>query len=108
MIVYHGTTHQAALKIRSDGFLPKAPSHRVWFARSRAYSLNRARTKARRGHDRPVVLTCEIDISKLRMRLGPKHVFYSNGIVAISGTVPASAIRSHSVIGIPSSPEDLV
>jgi hypothetical protein len=107
MIVYHGTTHQSALKIRTAGFLPKAPSHRVWFARSRTYSLNRARTKARRGHDRPVVLTCEIDVSKLRERLGSRQIFYSNGIIAISGEVPAAVIRSHSVIGIPSTPDDL-
>src|SRR5262245_16950466 len=107
MIVYHGTTQQSALKIRQVGFLPRAPSHRVWFARSRGYSLNRAKTKAGRSHDRPVVLTCEIDISKMRERLGPKRVFYSNGIVAIDGAVPATVLRSHAVIGVPSSPEEL-
>jgi hypothetical protein len=107
MIVYHGTTHHNALKIRTMGFVPRAPSHRVWFARSRAYSLRRAQTKAGRGHDRPVVLTCELDIARMRERLGPKRVFYSNGIVAISGTVPVSVIRSHAIIGVPSMPDEL-
>lgn len=107
MIVYHGTTHQAAVKIRAGSFLPRAPSHRVWFARSRTYSLNRARTKARQGHDRPVVLTCEIDVARLRMNLGPRQVFYSNGIVAVNGSVPAAVIRSHTALGVPHTPEDL-
>jgi hypothetical protein len=107
MIVYHGTTHQAALKIRTGEFLPRAPSHRVWFARSRVYALNRAHTKARRGHDRPVVLTCEVDVPRLREHLGTRQVFYGNGIVAVRGSIPAAVIRSHSAIGVPSAPDDL-
>jgi hypothetical protein len=108
MIVYHGTTGQRALKIRTQGFLPKPPSHRVWFAKGRGYSLRRARTQARRAHDRPVVLTCEIDLNRLRERLGERQVFYNGGIVAVNGAVPPSVIRVHPATDTPSSPEELV
>ena len=62
MIVYHGTTRRRAMRIGKEGFLPKKPSRRVWFAQGRGYALGRAKTQARRAHGRPAVLKCEIDL----------------------------------------------
>jgi len=108
MIVYHGTTQRSAKRIRMEGFRPRGASKRVWFARSRRYAQQRARSKAQRAHDRAVVLTCDIDIPELRQRLGSSRVMYRGRIVAISGPVPASVLRSHPGLGAPGSPEELV
>jgi RNA:NAD 2'-phosphotransferase (TPT1/KptA family) len=66
MIVYHGTTRRRAERILVSGFLARKPSRRVWFARSRAYAEGRAKTQARRAHDRPAVLVCELDLQAYR------------------------------------------
>lgn len=107
MIVYHGTTDRRARKICETGFLPRKPSRRVWFAESRGYALRRAKTQARRRHCRPVVLTCDINLSQLRERLGRKRVFQQNGVIAINERVPVSVLRSHPSLDQPSSPEEL-
>ena len=108
MIVYHGTTVQRARKIALEGFAPRKPSKRVWFAASRAYARGRARTQARRAHDRPAVLVCEIDLGALRHRYGPKHVQHRSGIVAVDGFVSADVLRScGEMLGFPSSPKEL-
>ena len=67
MIVYHGTTSRRAHRICREGFLPKKPSRRVWFAESRRYALGRAKTQARRTRDSAVVLACEIDVDQIRI-----------------------------------------
>ena len=59
-MVYHGTTQNRARRICREGFLPKKPSRRVWFAESYGYALGRARTQAKRAKDHPAVLTCEL------------------------------------------------
>jgi len=76
MIVYHGTTNRRARRICVEGFLPRKPSGRVWFAESRAYALGRAKTQARRSRDRPVVLACDIDIHRMRNRYGAKRILH--------------------------------
>lgn len=108
MIVYHGTSQRAARRIRMEGFLPRPPSSRVWFAQSRSYAKQRARTKGQRAHDRAVVLTCDIDVSQLRQRLGSTRVMHRGSIIAVSGPVPASVLRSHGWLGVASTPEELV
>ena len=107
MTVYHGTTNRRAQRICASGFLPRKPSRRVWFAKSRAYALQRARTQARRAHDRPVVLTCEIDVARLRQRLGPKRIFQGGGVIAISGPVPVDVLRTHPQVEVPTTPAEL-
>ena len=107
MIVYHGTTDRRARRIATEGFVPKKPSRRVWFAESRRYALGRARTQARRARDRPVVLTCNIDPIQLRERLGPHCVFHRNHVIAISGRVPVTVLRSRPEAEVPASPEEL-
>ena len=107
MIVYHGTTRRRAQRICRDGFRPRKPSRRVWFARSRAYAERRARTQARRAHDRPVVLTCDINLDQWRDRLGAKRVVHRGGVVAIDGPVPVSVLRSHVGLDQPTSPGEL-
>ena len=62
MLLHHGTTRRCAEQIAIKGFAPRKPSRRVWFAQSKGYALRRAKVKARRSHDRPVVLLCELDL----------------------------------------------
>jgi hypothetical protein len=95
MILYHGTTSQRARRICAEGFRPRKPSRRVWFAERRRYALGRAKTQARRAHDIPVVLTCSMDLAQMRQHVGPRRVLYSRGIVAIDGHVPVSVLRSY-------------
>ena len=108
MIVYHGTTRRRAMRICEEGFLPRKPSRRVWFAEGHGYAMCRARQQARRAHDRPVVLTCEIGIGQLRERLGKRRVFHHHGVIAIDATVSVTVLRSHPVVDSPTTPRDLV
>jgi len=107
MIVYHGTTRRRAERICEVGFLPRKPSKRVWFARGKGYAEGRARTQARRAHDRSTVLTCELDLQGLRRRLGPKKVLSRGGIIAIDGPVPVDVLRSHPATDYPATPPEL-
>jgi len=92
MIAYHGTTQLRARRIFEQGFLPKPPSRRVWFAESRGYAMGRAQTQARRARQEPVVLACDLDLDALRHRQEVKRVVYRKGIIAVDGPVPASAL----------------
>jgi hypothetical protein len=105
--VYHGTTRRRAQRIAREGFLPRKPSRRVWFAAGRGYALGRARTQARRSHDRPVVLACELDLNQLRHSLGKKRVRATNGIIAIDGPVPVTVLRSNPTVDLPFAPNEL-
>ncbi len=59
-IFYHGTTVRHARLIQANGFKPRPPSKRVWFARHRSVAERRAHHKASASaSDRPLVLTCE-------------------------------------------------
>ena len=107
MIVYHGTTSRRAQRICLEGFLPRKPSRRVWFAKSKAYAEGRARTQARRSHDRAVVLTCNMDFAQLRARLGAKRVFSRGGNFAVDGPIPATVLRSHPGQEVPTAPAEL-
>ena len=107
MIVYHGTTRRRAQRICTEGFLPRKPSRRVWFAQGRGYALGRAKTQARRSHDRPVVLTCDVNVADLRRRLGPKKVMHRNGVIAIDAPLPVTVLRSHPGVEFSSTPKDL-
>jgi len=111
MIVYHGTTAGRARRIAAEGFLPRRPSRRVWFAESRAYALGRAKTQAKRARDTAVVLTCDIDLAQVRKRLGKGKVFHRGGVIAMKAPVPVNVLRSHpgytGYADQPSSPEDL-
>ena len=107
MIVYNGTTQESARRIKKEGFLPKPPSNRVWFAQSEGYAKRRARTKARRAHDRPVVLKCNVDVDRLRQRYGNKRVVHRSSALAISAPVPAAAVRFNPMLGVPSTSDEL-
>jgi hypothetical protein len=108
MIVYHGTSARRANRICAEGFVPKKPSRRVWFAESRGYASIRAKTQARRTRDRPVVLTCYLDLNTIRKRFGSRRVFHRSGVIAIDARVPVSVLRSHPGAGeAPTSPEEL-
>jgi hypothetical protein len=108
MIAYHGTTARRARRILLEGFRPRKPSRRVWFAESRAYALGRARTQARRAHDSPVVLTCSIDVPLFRQKLGGRRVFHKGRVIAIDAAVPVTVLRSHPfVVDQPTSPHEL-
>jgi hypothetical protein len=107
MIVYHGTTATRAARICKEGFRPRRPSRRVWFAKSRGYALQRAKTQARRSHDRPTVLTCDLDLFKLRSRFGPKRILYRENVLAIDAPLPISVLRSQPFSGAPSEPDEI-
>ena len=107
VIVYHGTTLRRAQRIALEGLLPRKPSRRVWFAESRGYAENRARTQARRAHDRPVVLACEISVPFFRKELGGRRVHHRNRVIAIEGPVPATAVLTRVPLGKPPTPKKL-
>ena len=93
MTLFHGTTRRSAEQIALEGFAPRKPSRRVWFAQSKGYALRRAKVKARRSRDRPVVLLCELDLAALKRKLGSGRVVYRAGIVSISGSLPVTVLR---------------
>lgn len=108
MIVFHGTTARRARQICRNGFLPKKPSRRVWFAESRLYAERRGLTQARRSHDRTVVLTCDLNLDQLRRDLGPKRVMHRNRVIAVDGVVNVSVLRSWPAsTDVASSPREL-
>ena len=107
MIVYHGTTERRARRICQEGFQPRKPSRRVWFAESRGYAERRAKQQARRRHDRAAVLTCEFTVNQMRRVLGSRRVFQRNGVIALDGPVPVTVLRSHPGSEMPTSPEEL-
>ncbi len=107
MILYHGTTRRRAARICREGFVPRKPSRRVWFAEGRGYAFGRAKTQARRRHDRPVVLVCEMDLHQMRRRLGPRCVMQRGGVVAINAQVPVSVLRSFPGQETPALPGEL-
>lgn len=107
MIAYHGTTRMRARGIFKEGFVPKPPSRRVWFAESRGYALGRAKTQARRATDEPVVLTCDLDLDKLRHDCGSKSVVYRKGIIAINGRVPATVMLSYPFADLATVPDEV-
>ncbi|MDP6354742.1 MAG: hypothetical protein QF473_06565 [Planctomycetota bacterium] len=108
MLAYHGTTRLRARNIFKDGFLPKPPSRRVWFAESRGYAMGRAKTQARRANDQPVVLACELDINGLRRKLGTKKVVHRKQIIAIDGRVPVGVLLSYPFADMATVPEEVV
>ena len=108
MICYHGTTRRRAERICENGFIPRKPSRRVWFAKGHGYARRRARQQAHRARDHAVVLTCDINLPLLRKTMGKNRVFYKNGIVAVSAPVPTSVLRTYTGWGDqPTSPDDL-
>ena len=107
MIVFHGTTTQRARRICREGFLPKPPSRRVWFAENRPYAYHRARTQARRTRDRAIVLTADLDLPGLRRRLGPGRVLHKNRVIAIDAIVPVSVLRWHPDVDLSATPREV-
>jgi len=108
MICYHGTTRRRAERICQNGFIPRKPSRRVWFAKGHGYALRRARQQATRSRGHAVVLSCDINLPEFRRTFGKNRVFYKNGIIAVSAPVPASVLRSYTGWGDqPSSPDDI-
>ena len=107
MIAYHGTTRMRARGIFQDGFLPKPPSRRVWFAESRNYAMGRAKTQARRAADVAVVLACKLDLQKLSRQLGERNVVHRKGIIAIDGKVPVDMLLTHPFADLATVPKEV-
>jgi hypothetical protein len=107
MLVYHGTTYKRAQRISKEGFLPRKPSRRVWFAEAKRYAQGRAKCQARRSHDQPVVLTCDVATGVFRHRYGAHRVFHRNGVIAVNGAVPVTVLRSYPGLSQPGSPQEL-
>jgi len=98
MIVYHGTTKRRALRIRVLGFRPSKKSRRVWFTERPDYARARAEYQARHAHDQPVVLTCEVELDRLRRQFGPRNVHYKGRCLAVDGALPIDILR-HCPVG---------
>ena len=79
----------------------------VWFAKHKGIALNRARHKARRGRDTPVVLTCDLNLPALRKSLGSRRVRVQGSVVVVDGPVPASVLTESSSVLVPSRPDHL-
>ena len=108
MIVYHGTTKRRAQRICAEGFEPRKPSKRVWFAENRSYARGRAKAQARRAHDKPVVLVCDVNLNQLETKIGAKRIWRRNNVIAINANVPVSVLRSYPATpGQPTSPDEL-
>jgi HEAT repeat protein len=107
MILYHGTSARRAQIICREGFRPKKPSRRVWFAQGRGYAMGRAKTQARRRRDRAVVLVCDVDLDMIRRRVGSHRVVHRGGVVAINAAVPVSVIRSYPGADVPTTATQL-
>jgi len=107
MLAYHGTTRMRARNIFEEGFLPKPPSRRVWFAEARSYAMGRAKAQAKRANDEPVVLACNVDLDRLSKRLGAKKVFYRKGIIAINGKVPVDMLLPHPFADLATVPDEV-
>ena len=107
MVLFHGTTLSRARRIQIEGFRAKSPSRMVWFAKHKGIALNRARHKARRGRDTPVVLTCDLNLPALRKSLGSRRVRVQGSVVVVDGPVPASVLTESSSVLVPSRPDHL-
>jgi hypothetical protein len=107
MLVYHGTTLHRARRIAREGFAPLPPSRRVWFAEDRLYAYHRARTQARRADDKPVVLTCEVDLEALRETVGRRRVKHMRRVIAVDGPVSADVLRWRPDVDLPATPDEL-
>ena len=55
-----------------------------------------------------MVLTCEIDVTRLRQALGGRRVMQRGRVMSVAGPVPSTVLRSHGILGVPSSPEELI
>jgi len=108
MIVYHGTTKRRAQRICAEGFVPRKPSKRVWFAENRGYARGRAKAQARRAHDKPVVLVCDINFNQMKAKIGAKLIWRRNNVIAINASVPVNVLRSYPATpDQPTSPDEL-
>jgi hypothetical protein len=94
VIVYHGTTSIRARRIIEEGFRPMKPSRRVWFAQSYGYARGRAQAQAFRANDRPVVLSCEVDVAELRSNLGAKRVLATGGVICVDAPVSVTIVAA--------------
>ena len=93
MEFYHGTTLSNARGIIENGFRPRGGT--VWFTTQWNYAKNRAEQKARRKHDRPIVMKTELDIEALRTSIGNGKIRAQGGIAAINERLSIQLLQSN-------------
>ena len=93
MEFYHGTTLSSARGIIENGFRPRGGA--IWFTTNWAYAKNRAGHKARRKHDRPIVIQTELDVDELRRDLGPGKIHFRGGVVAVHERLAVQLLQSN-------------
>ena len=93
MEFYHGTTLNSARGIIENGFRPRGGA--VWFTNNWSYAKNRAEQKARRKNGRPLVITTDLAVEKLRTHLGPGKVQIRGGIIAVNEHLPVQRLQSN-------------
>jgi len=99
MVYYHGTTLEKAEKIVQRGFLPK--DGLVWFSPAKWYSQTHARYKALYSsgkHEQAIAFACDINVRKLRAKLGDHRVTDKNNLLTVSGFVQPSVLRAYATL----------
>ena len=93
MEFYHGTTLSSARGIIENGFRPRGGA--IWFTNNWSYAKNRAEQKARRKNRRPIVITTDLAVEKLRTDLGPGKVQIRGGIIAVNEHLSVQLLQSN-------------
>ena len=95
MIYYHGTTLEKAEKIVQRGFLPK--NGLAWFSKWNWVSQTHT-WHGYGGHEKAIVLACDLNVKKLRAQLGERRVTVRGHVVTVSGFVQPSVVRAYATI----------
>ena len=98
MIVFHGTTVKNASRIQLEGFRPRGNAARVWFTQTRSIARRRAAHKSRGRKERPIVLTCDLNLEALRRKLGARKVLHHRTLVTVEGKVPPAVILNNKAV----------
>ena len=98
MIVFHGTNLQNSARIQVEGFRPKGNAARVWFTQTKSIARRRAAHKAKGRKERPMVLTCDLNLEALRRKLGAARVLHHRTIVTVAGNVPPAVILNNQAV----------
>lgn len=93
MEFYHGTTLTGARGILEKGFRPRGGT--VWFTTQWHYAKSRSEQKARRKHDQPIVITCDLNLEALRTHLGKGRIQGQGSVVAINERLPVQLLQSN-------------
>jgi len=93
--LYHGTTRRRAEKILREGFQGKRGLN--WFARHKGLARQYAQTRARKRHDDPVILECDVATSDVQKE--DFRVARQGSAVVIQGRIPGKVVSNRRMLG---------